>query len=255
MAVVEQSDDSLWVVELRRGIRRRVTQDDERNSAYPVWSRDGSRIIFASNRGGDWDLYAAPASGGPAKRLLARKGLQLPASSAPDGTLLFCERATGTGASLLTLSPDGTVAPFLVSATSTVAGQYSPDGRTIAYVSDETGRDEVYVRSVAKLAVAIAVSTDGGRAPRWSPDGKELFYRRGDSFLAVAVSTAGSLSVGDARRLFDLRAGTGRSTNHAAYDVAPDGRRFLVQLLDPRAIPTQIHVVLNWFDELRAKVP
>ena len=65
------------------GIRRRVTQDDERNSAYPVWSRDGSRIIFASNRGGDWDLYAAPASGGPAKRLLARKGLQLPASSGP----------------------------------------------------------------------------------------------------------------------------------------------------------------------------
>jgi len=254
MAVVEQSDDSLWVVELRRGIRRRVTQDDERNSAYPVWSRDGSRIIFASNRGGDWDLYAAPASGGPAKRLLARKGLQLPASEAPDGTLLFCERATGTGASLLILSPDGTVAPFIVSATSTVAGQYSPDGRTIAYVSDETGRDEVYLRSVAKPDVAIAVSTDGGRAPRWSPDGKELFYRRGDSFLAATVSTAGSLSVGDARKLFDVRAGTGRSTNHAAYDVAPDGRRFLVQLLDPRAIPTQIHVVLNWFEELRAKV-
>jgi len=255
MAVVEQGDDALWVVELRRGIRRRLTQDDERNSAYPVWSRDGSRIVFASNRGGDWDLYAAPASGGPAKRLLARKGLQLPASEAPDGTLLFCERATGTGADLLTLSRDGKVAPFLVSPTSTVGGQYAPDGRTIAYVSDETGRDEVYLRSVAKPAVAIAVSTDGGRAPRWSPDGKELFYRRGDSFLAVAVSAAGSLSVGDARKLFDLRAGTGRSTNHAAYDVAPDGRRFLVQLLDPRAIPTQIHLVLNWFDELKAKVP
>jgi Tol biopolymer transport system component len=255
MAVVEQGEDALWVVELRRGIRRRLTQDDERNSAYPVWSRDGSRIIFASNRGGDWDLYAAPASGGPAKRLLARKGLQLPCSEAPDGTLLFCERVTGTGASLLTLSPDGTVAPFLVSPTSTVGGQYSPDGRTIAYVSDETGRDEVYLRSVATPTAAVAVSTDGGRAPRWSPDGKELFYRRGDSFLAVTVSSAGSLSVGDARKLFDLRAGTGRSTNHAGYDVAPDGRRFLVQLLDPRAIPTQINVVLNWFEELKAKVP
>jgi len=254
MAVVEQGEDALWVVELRRGTRRRLTQDDERNSAYPVWSRDGSRIFFASNRGGDWDLYEAPAAGGPAKRLLARKGLQLPASAAPDGTLLFCERATGTGADLLTLSPDGTVAPFLDSPTSTVAGQYSPDGRTIAYVSDETGRDEVYLRSVAKPAVAVAVSTDGGRAPRWSPDGRELFYRRGDRFLAVAVSAAGSLSVGDARKLFDVRAGAGRSTNHAAYDVAPDGRRFLVQLLDPRAIPTQIHVVLNWFEELRANV-
>jgi serine/threonine-protein kinase len=254
LAVVEQGD-GLWVVDLRRGTRRRVTQDGERANAYPVWSRDGSRIFFGSNRGSDWDLYAAPASGGPAKRLLTRKGLQLPVSEAKDGTLLFCERATGTGADLWTLSPDGTVAPFVVSRASNVAGQYAPDGRTIAYVSDETGRDEVYLRSVARPDVAVAVSTDGGRAPRWSPDGKQLFYRRGDSFLAASVSTAGSLAVGDARKLFDIRAASGRSTIHSGYDVSPDGRRLLVLRLDPRAIPTQIHVVLNWFEELAAKVP
>jgi serine/threonine-protein kinase len=253
--VIVEQNDALWVVELQRGTRRRVTQDDERTNAYPVWSRDGSRIYFASNRSGEWELYVASAAGGEAKRLLARKGLQLPLSEAADGTLLFCERATGTGADLMTLSPDGTVAPFLVSPASKVAGQYAPDGRTIAYVSDETGRDEVYLRSVARPDLVVAVSTDGGRAPRWSPDGKELFYRRGDSFLAVPVSTAGALSVGDARKLFDLRAASGRSTNHAAYDVSPDGRRLLVLRLDPRAIPTEIHVVLNWFEELRAKVP
>jgi Tol biopolymer transport system component len=252
--VVVEQNDALWVVELQRGTRRKVTQDDQRTNAYPVWSRDGSRIYFGSNRSGEWELYAAPSAGGEAKRLLARKGLQLPVSEAKDGTLLFCERATGTGADLLTLSPDGKVAPFLVSPASKVAGQYAPDGRTIAYVSDETGRDEVYLRSVARPDQVVAVSTDGGRAPRWSPDGKELFYRRGDSFLAVPVSTAGALSVGDARKLFELRAASGRSTNHAAYDVSPDGR-LLVLRLDPRAIPTQIHVVLNWFEELRAKVP
>jgi len=253
-AVFEQSD-GLWVVELRRGTRRRVNQDDDRINAYPVWSRDGSRIFFASNRGGDWDLYSAPAAGGEAKRLLALKGLQLPVSEGPDGTLLFCDRSTGTGADLWMLSPDGTSAPFFVSQASEVGGQYAPDGRTIAYVSDETGRDEIYVRSVARPGDVVAVSTDGGRGPRWSPDGRELFYRRGDSFLAVAVSTAGSLSVGDARKLFEVRAASGRSTVHAGYDVSPDGRRFLVLLLDPRAIPTQINVVLNWFEDLKERVP
>jgi serine/threonine-protein kinase len=243
----------LWIVDLRRGTRSRLTAEDERGD-YPVWSRDGSRIFFGSNRGGDWDVYAAPATGGAAQRLLARKGTQIPLSEAPDGTLLFSERtAAGTGADLWTLAPDGSAAPLVVSRASKVGGQFSPDGRRVAYVSDESGRDEVYVRAVGRTDETIAVSTDGGRSPRWSPDGRELYYRRGDTFLAVPVSTTGPLSVGDARALFDIHAGVGRSSNHAGYAVAPDGR-FLVLRLDPRAIPTQINVVLNWFEELKAKV-
>ena len=253
--VALEGEDALWVVDLRRGARSRLTFENGSGTAYPVWSRDGTRIFFASNRSGDWDLYSVPAGGGPAKRLLARKGTQIPLSEAPDGTLLFSERSLGTGADLWTLAPDGTPTPFLVSPASKVGGQFSPDGRTIAYVSDETGRDEVYLRSVAGPNDAMAVSIDGGREPAWAPDGKELFYRRGDAFLAVTVSSTGSLSVGDARTLFEIRAASGRSSNHAGYAVSPDGRRFLVLRLDPRAIPTQINVVLNWFDELRARVP
>jgi Tol biopolymer transport system component len=252
-AVVEgDAYTDLWVVDLRRGTRSRLTPEDE-HAAYPVWSRDGSRIVFGSNRSGDWDLYAAPAAGGTGQRLLARKGTQLPVSVAPDGTVLYSERTAATGADLWTLTLDGAAAPWLVSRASKVGGQFSPDGRTIAYVSDESGRDEVYVRRATGQSEAVAVSTDGGRSPRWSPDGRELYYRRGDTFLAAAISTAGPLTVGDPRTLFTLRAHPGRSTNHAGYDVAADGR-FLLLRLEPRAIPTQINIVLNWFEELRARV-
>jgi Tol biopolymer transport system component len=251
--VLEDKDSALWVVDLRRGSRSRLTLDHEGSNAYPVWSRDGSRVFFGSNRGGDWDLYEVPASGGPAKRLLARRGNQFPQSEAPDGTLLFTERTKG-GADLLTLSPDGTVKPFIVSPSGKFSAQFSPDGRTVAYVSDETGSDEVYVRPVARPGEVVAVSAGGGREPRWSPDGREIFYRRADAFFATSVSATGPLSVGDSKKLFEMQAAFGRSQMHGGYDVSSDGGRFFVLLLDRRAIPTQINVVLTWFEELKAKV-
>jgi eukaryotic-like serine/threonine-protein kinase len=253
---LEDRDDNLWTQDLRRGTRIRLTLDGEGSNAYPVWSRDGSRLMFASNRSGDWEIYSVPAGGGPAARLLARKGNQFPSSVAPDGTILFGERSKGTAADVFTLSPDGEVKPFLVSPFSTTGAQFSPDGRAVAYISDETGRDEVYVRPFGRQGDAAPVSTEGGNAPRWSHDGREILYRRGDAFLAASVSSAGDrLSVGDSRKLFEVRAGAGRSTFQAGYSVSPDGRRLLVLLLDPRAIPTQINVVLDWFEELKAKVP
>ena len=255
---MQDRDDNLWTMDLRRGTRVRLSLDNEGTNAYPVWSRDGTRVAFASNRSGDWEIYSVPAGGGAATRLLARKGNQFPLSYAPDGTLLFNERAAGRiGADLLTLAPGGAVAPFLVDQPASKAGgQFSPDGRSVAYLSDETGRDEIYVRPFGSRGDAIQVSADGGIAPRWSPDGQELFFRRGDAFMVARVTSAGGLlKVADARKLFDARAAQGRSTFQPAYSVSPDDRRFLVHLQDPRAIPTQINVVMNWFAELRTKVP
>jgi len=252
----EDRDDNLWAQDLRRGTRVRLTLDTEGSNAYPVWSRDGTHVVFASNRSGDWDIWSVPPGGGPATRLLTRKGNQFPVSAAPDGTILFNERSKGTAADLYALPPGGDVTPFLVSPFSTAGAQFSPDGRAVAYVSDETGRDEVYVRPFGSKGDAAPVSTEGGNAPRWSPDGREIVYRRGDTFLAATVrATGGALAIGDSRRLFETRAASGRSVLQAGYSVSPDGRRFLVLLLDPRAIPTQINVVENWFEELKAKVP
>jgi serine/threonine-protein kinase len=256
--VMQDRDNNLWTLDLRRGTRVRLTLDGDGTNAYPLWTRDGTRVVFASNRAGDWEIYSVPVGGGSAARLLTRKGNQFPLSYAPDGTLLFNERVKGRiGADLWTLAPGGTVAPFLVDQpASKNGGQFSPDGRAVAYVSDETGRDEIYVRPFGSKGDAIQVSADGGTAPRWSPDGRELFYRRGDAFMAATVTSAGdTLRVEDARKLFEARAAAGRSLFQPAYSVSPDGRRFLVHLLDPRAIPTQINVVLNWFEELKAKVP
>ena len=254
----QDRDDVLWTKDLRRGAYTRLTPEGGGTAAYPVWSRDGAHVIFGSNSTGDWEIYSVSAIGGPATRLLARKGNQFPLSFAPDGTLLFNERSKGgPGADLLTLAPDGTVTPFLVvQPASKVGGQFSPDGRAVTYVSDESGRDEVYVRPYGRPGESVAVSSEGGSAPRWSPDGREIIYRRGDAFLVASVSwTGGVLSVGDARKLFEVRAAPGRSTFQPGYSLSPDGRRFLVHLLGPRAIPTQINVVLNWFEELNAKVP
>jgi len=250
--VVVEEDSALWAVDLRRGTRTRLASENEVMNAYGGFRHDG-QIVYSSNRGGDWDLYSAPAGGGEPTRLLARKGNQQYLSEAPDGTILFSERGQATGANLWTLLKDGKAQPFVVSTASNVGGQFSPDGRIVAYVSDETGRDEIYIRPFGRPGAAVAVSTDGGHDLRWSPDGKELFYRHGDSFMAATISTAGALSAGDPRKLFDLRIAPGRSANHAGYDVGPDGR-FLVLILDPRAIPTQLNVVLNWFEELKAKV-
>jgi serine/threonine-protein kinase len=255
--VFADKDDTLWTMDLHRGTRTRLTFDHEGVSAYALWSPDGKRIFFAGNRSGTWEIYSVSPTGGAATRVLARAGNQFPSSFAPDGTLLFNERVKGrTSADLMTLARDGTVRPFLAGQTASfVGGQFSPDGSAVAYISDESGRDEVYVRPYGREGEAVRVSTNGGIAPRWSPAGDEVHYRQGDGFMTATVSNAGgSLVAGDPRKLFDVQAAPGRSTFQPGYSVARDGR-FLVFELDPQANPSRIDIVLNWFDELQAKVP
>jgi serine/threonine-protein kinase len=253
--IAEVENLSIWTVDLKRGTRIRLTRDGEGANLYPIWSHDGARILFGSNRAGDWDPYSVSSGGGLVKRIFARKGSQVPLSLAPDGTLLFGERLQNR-ADLLMLAPDGNVAPFVVSEASKLGAQFSPDGHMVAYVSDENGRHDVYIRSLAKPEDAVAVSSGGGSEPRWSPDAKELFFRRNNAFMAAGINlnSSGVVSVGEPRKLFDASAAWGRNPNHAGYAVSPDGKRFLILRPDPRAIPTQINVVLNWFEELRTKV-
>ena len=131
-------------------------------------------------------------------------------------------------------------------------GLLSPNGKWLAYVSNESGRPEVYVDSYPGLKEKIAVSTEGGRRPQWSRDGRELFYRHGDALMAVSVDTGTSFRAAKPRRLF---AGPYRGeSQEPAFDVSPDSRRFLMIKSDDAATLRQINVVLNWFEDLKRRV-
>lgn len=250
-----ENDLAIWMHDLERGTKMRLTGESDGQNLRMAWSRDGSRLYFSSNRGGDWDIYSVAANGGPAKRVLARPDTQFPQTEAPDGTLLFSERTRTRAADLWTVAPDGTQKPLVLStgASSSVNGQFSPDGRMVAYVSNESGRNEVYVRLVARPEEVLAISAEGGLEASWSPDGRQLYYRRGNEFLAVSI-TPGVLAVGKTVKLFETKATRSDSANFIGYAVRPDGK-LLIRMPDPRAVPTKLHVVLNWFEELKAKVP
>ena len=252
-AAVRQAGD-LWIHDLQRGTRSLLTPAHHFNF-LPLWSSDGARIIFASNRGGDWDIYSQPADGSrPAEALLSRPYDQLPTSVLTDGTVLYNEINPQTGIDLWTLSPggpsqEGTTSPLRVTSFNEVAAQVSPgpEGgpRWVAYTSNESGRNEIYVQSYPSGANRIPVSTGGGILPRWSRDGKELFYVTGDAVAAVAIRADGSF--GAPRRLFDRM--NFYTSRFRAYDTSLDGKRFLMIQRDPGSVPRQLNVILNWSDE------
>jgi Tol biopolymer transport system component/predicted Ser/Thr protein kinase len=251
-AIVRHGLD-LWIHDLQRGTRSRLTPGNTSN-LLPLWSPDGTRIIFASNRGGDWDIYSQPADESqPAEALLKQPGDQYPTSILADGTLLYREVHPKSGRDLWTLSPDGKTLPLRVTPFNETEGQFSPgpEGgprRWVAYSSDESGRSEIYVQRYPSGANRTPISTGGGILPRWSRDGMELFYVTGDAVVAVAIRPDGSF--GAPRRLFDrsnyLMGGVGR---YNSYDVSPDGKRFLMIQRDPGSVPRQLNVILNWSDE------
>ncbi len=243
----------LWIHDLQRGTRSRLTSGNA-NNLHPIWSRDGARIIFASNRGGDWDIYSQPADGSrPAEALLKRPYDQYPLSILADGTLLYLEIHPQTGRDLWTLSPDGKASPLRVTPFNEADGQFSPGAggqRWVAYSSDESGQNEIYVQSYPGGANRIAVSTGGGSLPTWSSDGKELFYVSGDSMVAVAMRPDGSF--GAPRRLFDR---SNYLLRYNVHDASPDGKRFLMIQRDPGSVPRQLNVILNWSGNAEQPAP
>ena len=252
--VVSVSDAALdlWAYEFERGTRMRLTTRG--NNRRTVWSPDGGQIAFYSTpaQGGDQDLYVMPSTGGEPRRLMARPGLQFPDTWSPDGQfLVFEDGESGGGATRdLWLLPFGQSAkPLLVTEFNERGAVFSPDGRWLAFVTDETGRSEVYVQPFPGPGPRVAVSTNGGSQPVWARNGRELFYREDDWLMAASVRLD-PFSVTAARRLFELPAQTFNfDPNFADYDVAPDGRFLAIR--NNSSAPREIHVVLNWTEELR----
>jgi Tol biopolymer transport system component len=244
----------IWLVDLARGLRTRFTFDPAEESAS-VWSPDGDRVVFNTNRRGHFDLYQKASSGaGAEQELLVDSRDKYPIDWSPDGRfILFGVGATGPTADLwvLPLFGDRKPFPFLQTPFGEVSGRFSPDVRWIAYVSDESGRSEVYVAPLPGRGETPVskwqISTTGGTQPRWRSDGKEIFYLAPDKKLMAAPVNGqnSAFEKGAVRSLFNTRAPS-TINPRSAYDVSPDGQRFLVNTLADDDAAAPITLVVNW---------
>lgn len=253
----DQGDSTIWIYDVLRGTGSRLTL--EGHNLSPVWTPDGNRVAFGSGRpaNSDNDLHWQPADAGePAERLLTQPAGQYPKSFTPDGrSLAFnADGAGGTDIWILPLDGNRTPVPVVVTPFDERQPNFSPDGHWLAFRSDESGRDEVYVQAFPGPGGRIQISSEGGTEPVWSRDGRELFYRSGTRMMSVPVKLGPALSAGKPQVLFENATllGSGADTQ---FDVTADGQRFLmIQASDQGPNPTQIRVVLNWFDELRQRM-
>ncbi len=247
----------IWIYDFSRGTLTRLTSAG--SSQQPTWAPDGRHVAYRATRGGSRNLFWMPTDGsGEEVRLGTSDNMQTPASFSPDGKwLAYHEIASNTGRAIWIVQPDGDRKPevFLKRPANESSPRFSPDGRWMAFVSDDSGRAQVCVRPFPGPGGTSQISTLGGTEPIWSHDGRELFYLNGDKLLAVNVTTNPTLLVGTPRELFSGRYDTS-VTNVTSYDVSPDGRRFL-RVLPPetKQNATDIQVVINWTEELKARVP
>jgi serine/threonine-protein kinase len=262
------TDRNVWAYDIPRGTLTRLTTEGV--NAWAIWTPDGKRVAFSSGPGVG-NLFWKPADGSEtAERLARSEYVQCPSSWSPDGqTLAFVEfrSAATTGADVWVLPPgsDRQPRPLLQTRFNEMYPEFSPDGRWLAYTSNESGQNEVYVQSYPGPGPRQQASIDGGNQPAWARSGKELFYTNAVSstsgqatvhkLMAVPVATGPSLTFGAPRMLFQGR--YGGAVPLRGYDVTPDGRRFLmVQSKErPPIKVTQMILVQHWVEELKRLAP
>ena len=245
-AIQDRANMDIWIYDVSRGLRTRLTFDPHADFS-PVWSPDGRSIAFASNRQGHFDLYRKAANGGGADELLYADNLdKFPTSWSVDGKFLLY--FTGPNGDLWVLPLTGAAKPFLFLQTpfAESQGQFSPDGRWVAYVSNESQRNEIYVAPFPGPGGKRQISTAGGNSPRWRPDGREIFYMGpAGRLMAAGVTAQGeTLEVGQVRPLFSP---TGvMQGNIPVYDVSADGQRFLLRMFPEQKSGEPLTLVQNW---------
>ena len=263
----EEGNDDVWMHETGRPVKRRLTFHALADGDA-VWSPSGEEVTFWSARRGGIgsDIYSRPADGtGEAVLLVGTHLAESPCAWSRDGNyVLYTVIDSENGYDLWYLkrkeAGDGfDSVQFLGTPFNQHSAKFSPRGRFVAYVSDQSGQDQVYVRPFPDGEGQWQVSTQGGRQPNWSRDGKELIYLEGDTLMAVEVSTSPSFATGATIRLFQDRGLIGADANDIAnslgYDVSATGDRFvLVETIEnEEAKAPSIHVVANWFSEFRAR--
>jgi Tol biopolymer transport system component len=249
----------IWLMDVLRGVRQRFTFDPSQELS-PVWSPDGGKVAFSSNRDGPYNIYQKESGGtGTEQALLKSESIKGPLDWSPDGRFLLYQAEdpkTRTDLWVLPLDSAGKPAPFLQTPFTEMQGQFSPGpeaGRWVAYASDESGTWQIYVQPFPAAPSGgsgkFQVSTGGGVQPRWRGDGKELFYLAPDGkLMAVEVKTSPRFEAGIPKALFTVPAGFVVSSLSFRYAVARDGKRFLINILalseGPDTAP--VTVIMNW---------
>jgi dipeptidyl aminopeptidase/acylaminoacyl peptidase len=258
VTISEADKTDVWFSDLGRGTMERLTF--EANNAAAIWTPDGARAAFSSDRSGAFNLYWKRADGsGSADRLTTNENTQkpqMPTSWSPDGSqLAFSEWDPSTGSWdiwLLPIEPRGEPRSLLRTSFNENGATFSPDGRWIAYVSDKTDQDEVYVTAYPD-GKEWQISTGGGSEPVWAPHGRELFYRHEEWMMSVTVETGSGFTAGKPRPLFEAPyAEVGAA--YPNFDITPDGR-FVMIRSKLESAATRLIAVLNWFEELKLRAP
>jgi serine/threonine protein kinase/Tol biopolymer transport system component len=236
----------IWLYDAARGFPTRFTFGPAL-AFTSIWSPDGSRIVFNSNRMGHFDLYQKASSGAGTEEVLLADNLdKAPVSWSPDGRfILYVNLGTNNSLFVLPLSGDRKPFPFQKTQFNGLLAQFSPDGRWVAYQSNESSRAEVYVVPFPGPGGKWQISSSGGSLPRWRHDGAEIFYLTPDNkLMAAAVNgKGGSFQVGAVKPLFGTQAAPGGRNR---YDVSPEGQRFLINTAPEQTSSSPITIVLNW---------
>jgi Tol biopolymer transport system component len=273
VSIEAENGSDIWFYDLERGSRYKLTNGGV--NRFPIWAPDGQHVTFQSARSGSVSLYSRNIASGaepePLFRAQADPSAQsalagllpgtmplftasnphLPMSWAPDGTLAFDERKPSAERDIWILPKGGDPTPFLMTSFDESAPVFSPDGKWLAYVSDESGRSEVYVQPYPGPGAKWPISTDGGNEPAWSADGRELYFRHRDQLMAAGIQTTPAFRSNRPQPVFESRYETIDGARN--YDVTPDGKAFVMIRSEATAEADQVHVVLNWFTELRSR--
>jgi serine/threonine-protein kinase len=247
---VNRANASIWIGDLARATTTRLTLAWSNNG--PVWSPDGGRIAFSSGRGGAINIFGQSIDGAttPEQLVTSDRAKRIASWSADGEFLAIAEATPGAGRDIWVVPTRGNRTPraFLRTPFDEYSPKFSPDSRWLAYVSDESGKPEVYLQPFPGPGRKLRVSQSGGTRPVWARNGRELFYWNGDAMMVVGVTAGPSISLGVPRLLFRMR-------SNSPYDVTRDGAGFL--MIEDSASPltvSPITVTTNWFEELTRKM-
>ena len=254
----------IWILDLERKNRIQTT-DNPGPDFSPLWTEDSGRILFSSGIKQGLFRKAADGAGEEEMLLSFQDGFFLPWSWANNGNTLVVQRITdspsGFDIGIISMEGDRSYKPLLQEKEYERHPEVSPKGQWMAYASNQEGDYEVYIKPFPEVGKALTkVSTDGGHSPLWSPDGDILFYRNRDAVMAVPVKTEPDLKIGSPKVLFQKQYDYGLGPVGNTWDIHPDGDRFLMMkpiegdTASTRSI-RKIKIILNWFKELKEKVP